>query len=204
MRALPGLLRRAGLRRGRRAAPRGQTLLEFAFAFPVFVLLIVGVMEFAAMFSVMLNVNYASRDAALLAAEVGDSQGADCVILSGVDKSLMAMSNKAEIQEIRIYLADENGDELAADVYTRGGATTCTYGDGTEVTVPYTAQSIAYPDTSRCTIVAGCGPNHPLDTVGVAITFRHGWMTPLPQLVTLPAGGITFTRSNAMRMEPTL
>jgi Flp pilus assembly protein TadG len=184
---------------------RGQSTVEFALIFPVFILLIIGLIEFAVAFGIMLNVNYASRAAALLAAEVGNRTGADCIILEAVDGSLSGVSNKAEIEEVRIFWANANGAEIAANVYVRGGPTTCTFSSGTTVTVPYVSTALGYPESQRCTILAGCGGAHPtLDTIGVLIQFHHSWLTPLPNLVQVPTAGLTFTRSNAMRMEPTL
>jgi Flp pilus assembly protein TadG len=195
----------ADLRRRRRNGERGQSLVEFALIFPIFILLLIGLIEFAVVFSIILNVNYASRDAALMAAEVGDASGADCLILQRMDSALNGATSHDQILSIRIIWADANGNELAADVYTEGGATSCTLGDGSTLTVPYTAGAQNYPETSRCTIVAGCGGAHPgLDTIGVTIEYHHDWITPLPNLVSVPATGLTFTRSNTMRMEPVL
>ena len=72
--------------------------------------------------------------------------------------------------------------------------------------MPYTAGAQNYPEAARCTIVAGCGRRRTprLDTIGVTIEYHHDWITPLPNLVSVPATGLTFTRSNTMRMEPVL
>jgi Flp pilus assembly protein TadG len=192
-------------RRPRRDHESGQSLVEFALVFPIFILLIIGLVEFSVMFSIMLNVNFASRDAALLAAELGDQTGGDCAILAKVDSSMSAITNKDEVQEVRIFQSDANGAELAANVYSRGGSTTCVLPGGVNLTVPYTQQSATYPEAQRCTIVLGCGGSHPtLDTIGVAIEFHHTWLTPLPNLVQVEPFGVTFQRSNAMRMEPEL
>ena len=56
-------------------------MVEFALVFPIFILLIVGLIEFAFAFNALLSVNFASRDAALLAAEAGEDSGSDCVVL---------------------------------------------------------------------------------------------------------------------------
>lgn len=174
--------------------------------FPIVILLFIGLVEFAVTFSIILNVNYASRDAALMAAEVGNDAGGDCVILQTLDTALSGVSNKDEIEEIRIFWADANGNELAANTYTRGGSTVCTFPGGTTISVPYTLQGTAgYPSASRCTVLAGCGGAHTgLDTIGVAIEFHHTWLTPLPNMVQTPPGGVSFTRTNTMRMEPEL
>ena len=197
----------AGWKRGRRRdGERGQSLVEFALIFPFFVLLLIGLIEFAVVFSIILNVNYASRDSALMAAEVGDASGADCLILQRLDSALNGATSHDQILSIRIIWADANGNEILADVYTEGGSTSCILGDGSTLTVPYTAGAQNYPESDRCTIVAGCGGAHAggLDTIGVTIEYHHDWITPLPNLVTVPATGLTFTRSNTMRMEPVL
>ncbi len=192
--------------RRHRDPERGQSLVEFALVFPIFILLFIGLIEFAVLFSVILNVNYASRDAALLAAEVGDAVGGDCVILNTLDTALEGATSRAEIEEVRIYWADKDGVELAANVYTRGGiGTSCTFADGTTISVPYTATALNYPAAQRCSVLSGCGVSHPgLDNIGVAIVFHHEWLTPLPNLVQIPPTGVNFTRSNTMRMEPIL
>ena len=193
------------LGRNRPNRERGQSLVEFALIAPIFLMLVVGLIEFAVAFSVQLNVNYASRDSALLAAEAGSGAGADCIILQAVEKDLGSPSDKTSIQQVRVYWASPNGVEKAANVYSRSGTTSCTLADGTIVTVPYSASSTAYPESSRCTYLAGCGGTHTqLDQIGVSISYQHGWITPVPGMVRLPASGVTITRSNSMRMEPTL
>jgi Flp pilus assembly protein TadG len=193
---------------------RGQSLVEFALIFPIFILLFIGLIEFSVTLSVMLNVNYASRDSALLSAEVGDAAGADCLILQRLDRALGGgAAHHSDIQQVRIFWADSNGTELAANVYSEGGiGTTCTFSDGTTATVPYTVVpgGLNYVGSDRCTVLVGCGTDsqgrsHPvLDTIGVAIFFHHDWLTPLPNLVQVPPNGVTFDRSNSMRMEPVL
>lgn len=194
--------------RRRRHPEKGQSLVEFALVFPIFILLIIGLIEFAVLFSRILNVNYASRDAALIAAEVGDAAGGDCIILDTLDDALEGTTSRSDIEEVRIFWADANGVEKAgeANIYQRGGiGTSCTFATGVTVTVPYTAVSLNYSASERCSILAGCGALHPgPDIIGVAIEFHHDWLTPLPNLVSVPPTGIDFTRSNTMRMEPIL
>ena len=71
----------------RRRARRGQTLVEFALVFPIFITMLFGLIEFGFVFNAVLAVNYAARDGALAAAEAGDAAGADCVILDWVDQA---------------------------------------------------------------------------------------------------------------------
>jgi Flp pilus assembly protein TadG len=187
---------------------RGQALVEFVLIFPIFLLLVIGLIEFGVAFGVQLNVNYASRDAALLAAEAGNGQGADCVILSNIEATIASPSSRTSITQVRVFWSDANGVERAGkvNVYVRSGSTSCTLQDGTVLTVPYSLSGTAgYPEADRCAILAGCPGGHAtVDQIGVTITYRHQWITPLPAMVTLPTGGVTVTRSNAMRMEPIL
>lgn len=201
------LIRRlnVGSRRYRRRASPGQSMVEFMLLLPIFIVLIIGIMEFAVAFNALLAVNFASRDAALLAAEAGSDSGADCIVLSSVEADVGPPANTTWIQQVRIYHSDQQGNELVANVYNRGGSTSCLMVDGTTITVPYTLGVAGYPEADRCDIMAGCGPGHPgVDTIGVSITYSHSWITPLARVVTLSGTGFTFTHSNAMRMEPVL
>lgn len=190
--------RRLGFR-----SARGQSLLEFALIFPIVMILIVGMIEFAFAFNAILSVNFASRDAALLAAEAASTSGSDCVILASIEDDVSVPAKATQIQQVRIFWTDANGTEKAANVYNRTASTTCTFPDGSIITVPYTATLVGYPVSARCGVVAGCGGAHPgLDTIGVAIHYHHNWITGIPAIFSWAA--IDFTRSNAMRMEPIL
>jgi Flp pilus assembly protein TadG len=201
-------VRRSVRHRGEGDDPRGQSLVEFALVGPIFILMVIGVIEFAVAFNALLAVNFASRDAALLAAEAGSDAGADCVVLDSIEDDVMEPANRARISQVRIYWADTNGNPKPGNIhnqYNRGGSTTCTYPDGSTITVPYTLVTANYPETDRCDILAGCDVNHTtVDTIGVSISYFHGWVTPVAGLVSLTGTGFSFTHQNAMRMEPVL
>ncbi len=194
-----------------RASSRGQSLVEFALVFPIFITMTMGLIEFSFAFNASLSIGHASRDAALVAAEAGNDASADCLILRQVERDVSSPSDPARIQEVDIYRADQNGGVFGGqiNVYTRTGSTSCTLTDNTVVTVPYKATSVSYPADTRCNILlgsdGGCAVGHTtVDTIGVKITYRHSWVTPLPGLVSLGGSGATFVQSNAMRMEPVL
>jgi TadE-like protein len=185
---------------------RGQAMAEFGLVLPLFILLVVGLIEFALAFNANLAINFASREATLVAAESGNDSIADCRILESIENSIDNPSDAAGISTVRIYRAGINGNELAANVYQRGGNITCTFWDGIEdqeITVHYTLLQEDYPATDRCNQLQGCD-GVPLDTIGVAINYRHSWATPIAGFVTLSGTGVDFTISNAMRMEPIL
>ncbi len=199
--------------RGRRRRPRkpgdrqaGQSLVEFALVFPIFILLTLFLVEFAFVFSAVLGVNFASRNAALAAAEAGNDPLADCVILQQVEESVGAPGNKANIQSVTIYRTDQSGStRLATLTYTRGGlGTTCTKGTVT-MSVPYSSPSGSYTFDQRCNFLNGCADlgRSQIDTIGIEITYRHTWVTPIRNFG-IAGTGATLTQSNAMRMEPVL
>jgi Flp pilus assembly protein TadG len=210
--------RRVGAERMRRARlgrsrTRGQTLVEFALVFPLFFTMFLGFVEFAFVFNAVLSVNFASRNAALAAAEAGNATGADCVILVSVDKDVSAPANQARITQIDIYRANSNGTPYSpamVTTWTRGGSSLCTYPDGTVVPggVPYTRTLNGYKETNRCSVLAGCPTDitgvHPgVDYVGVRVYYTHPFVTPVKTFVA-SGGSISFDRTNVMRLEPVL
>jgi Flp pilus assembly protein TadG len=191
-----------------RSARSGQTLVEFALIFPIFVTMLMGIIEFSFVFNAVLSVNFASRDAALAAAEAGDGAGADCVILAAVEAAIDRPAVDARIQTVEIYQASPDGDLLGSPtIYARTGSTTCTFIDGSTTTQPYTRTSNGYSVTDRCNILNGCDSSvvgDSVDNIGVRITYTHQWVTPLQNFIGGGPGGITFDRASIMRMEPIL
>lgn len=211
--------RRLGRRRHDRRS--GQSLVEFALIFPIFVTLVMGLIEFAFVFNAMLSVNYAARDAALAAAEAGDALGADCVILKAVDDAIGSPTSDDRIVSVEIFQADAQGGQLGTPTtYTRGGTTNCNL-SGVSFTLDYTLGTNGYRegpvliDGRRCNFLAGCDTDRDtdnvvdsdhltVDNIGVRITYTHQWVTPIRNFIGGGSGGLTFDRSSIMRMEPVL
>lgn len=214
--------RRTQRRPADRSTTGGQSLVEFALVVPIFLLLMMGLIEFAFLMNGLLSINYASRDAALIGAEAGSGLGADCQILEKVEQDISAPASASNITEVQIYWTNSTGQLLdtsgnvtsgagqAVDSYSRTGSTMCTLADGSTRTVPYSLDGVAtYPDSARCNDIGGttegCQPGHPgLDTIAVAITYHDTWRTPLHALLGMLGGGWTVTQSSPMRMEPVL
>ena len=191
----------------RQTRPKGQALVEFALVFPIFFVLLMGLIEFGLVFNAILSINFASRDGSLIAAEAGNSSGADCVILNKVEQGIGAPSSTARVQKVEIYKADKNGNQIGSsvNVYNRTGSKTCTLPDATTMTVPYTLSgSAGYADTSRCNVQGGCGGSGGVDTIGVKVTYLYNWFTPMGSFIGLGISNFTLVQSNAMRMEPVL
>lgn len=191
---------------------RGQALVEFALIFPIFITMVMGIIEFSFVFNALLSIGHATRDAALMGAEAGNSTAADCVILQQIENDVTAPAVAARITRVDIYETDSNGTPVSGlTTYTRTGTTTCLLPTGGTMSVPYKLVSNGYPASPtsiRCNVLAGCPGNTPasptVDTIAVKITYQHTWVTPLANLVSLGGTGTTLVQSNAMRMEPVL
>lgn len=171
--------------------------------------MLVGIIEFSFLFNALLSVNFSARNAALSAAEAGDGVGADCVILDSVEDSITAPAADNRVDQVEIFQARANSTGVtqivgSPTVYRRTGFTTCTFVDGTTLTVPYTRTSDGYTVNDRCNILGGCGAGHPtVDNVGVKVTYTHTYVTPLRNFIG-GTGSLTFDRTSVMRMEPVL
>jgi Flp pilus assembly protein TadG len=186
---------------GRRARPasRGQTLVEFALVFPFFLIIVLAIIEFSFVMNAVLAIDFASRNAALAAAEAGNVGGADCSILKALDGSITAPASTVNITQVQIFKSDSNGKALGpVDVYDLTGAAACTG-------MPYHLVSETYQDTGRCNELAGCAvAGASVDTIGVQISYDYQWHTPLHGILPMPGAGYQLVKSNAMRMEPVL
>ncbi len=210
----------AASRRRAHQRARGQSLVEFALVIPIFIVLLLALIEFGFLFNAVLTANYATRDASLIASEAGSSAGADCVIISKVLDDMRPPVDAADLSQIIIYRAKTSGDpysgtyDNSGNVWVRSGSTDCS-AYGKSANLPYTLLTTNYaegaPDTTagtggRCNFLNGC-PNNTLrtrDAVGVQVTYTYHWLTPLSNFIGLGGGGYTIVRSNEMRMEPIL
>jgi hypothetical protein len=206
----------------RRARSRGQTLVEFALVFPIFIVMLLAIMEFAFVFNAVLSANYATRDASLVAAEAGSNKGADCTIIAKILEDMRAPADSSNISQIIIYRANPAGAPYngsytgSGNVWVRdnSGPTDCTAYGG-PANLPYVMSAGNYAEGlpnlntgvgGRCDYLNGCPNNtdRPRDAVGVQITYNYSWITPLRNFINTGGSGYTIVRSNEMRMEPIL
>jgi hypothetical protein len=186
----------------RRRREGGQSLVEFALVIPIFMTMLISFVEFAFTFNAVLATDFSSRDAALAGAEAGNTAGADCVILQTVESDMHAPVDPTQIQVVEIYRTTSAGTIGAATIWNRTGTTDCRFPDGTVKTLPYTRTQNDYDELSRCNILVGCeDPDRPIDHIGVKVTYRYLWKTPIGQAI---SSWLDVFRSNSMRMEPVL
>jgi len=187
----------------RRREELGQALVEFALVLPLLLLLILGIIEFSFVWNSRNTVQFASRDASMLAAEGGSILGTDCLVLQRIESDIVSPARAVRVEEVMIYWADKNGSQIGSfkNVYDRSGSTACDLG-GSTFSVPYTLTTSGYLEATRCDVLAGCGGAHTgVDTVGVQITYEHQWLTSFARLT---GSGITFAETTATRVEPQL
>jgi len=175
----------------RRSTQAGQSLLEFALAMPIFVMLMMGVVEFGFLYNNILTVQYAARQGVSAAAQAGGVDGADCSILKAVERALTAPIDKSRVSSVVIFESDANGDPMPGKTneYVRVGTLDCS---GSE-TEPYSlVGSEGYPQTERHDALA-----EGLDIVGVRIGYLYAGITPI-------GSGRTWAVSDGatLRMEP--
>jgi hypothetical protein len=188
-------VRRNGLGRsiGRRGRSQegGQGLVEFALALPIFILLLMSMIEYGFLYNNILTVQFAARQGVSAAAEAGANDGADCTILKAIETALTVPIDKTRITFVDIFQSDSNGDPVPGKVnhYTRTGVLDCPG----SVDQPYTLVGAeGYPQTQRReTIAAG------LDIVGVQIGYVYNGITPI-------GSGRSWSVSDgaSLRMEP--
>ena len=144
----------------RRPNSKGQALVEFAFVFPLFMVLLVAVIEYGFLMNATLASSYATRDASLIAAEAGNAAGADCAILKKIEDDINGPSDPANITTVQIYWADPVTGAIKGgnvDTYTRSATPTlsCTVG-GVSFNLDYGASpTLNYLYSSRCNVING-------------------------------------------------
>jgi hypothetical protein len=177
--------------RNGRSAETGQGLVEFALVIPVFLTLLMGVIEFGFLYNNLLTVQFGARQGASAAAQAGGVDGADCSILRAVEQALTPPIDRRRVEFVEIFQSDAAGNVVPGIVnrYVREGTLDCP-GTGTQ---PYTlVGEEGYPQIQRHdALVEG------LDVIGVRIGYQYLGVTPV-------AVGRTWDLADGatLRMEP--
>jgi Flp pilus assembly protein TadG len=186
--------------RRRRSDARGQALVEFSLVIMIFMTLIVSIIEFSFILTTKIGVTNAAQDAVQLASEMGNTADTDLWVLQLVEKDISLPLDKGKIYSVQIFSTDNYGSARnGADTYLRGGSTS---NATNTITVPYSISGTkGYPESARCSTVAVgvCGG---VDYIGVTITYKYTWVTPLPNLAGLGTSPPTFVQTSVSRLEP--
>jgi hypothetical protein len=184
------------LRRGRgREQERGQSLIEFSLIVPIMTLIILGMLEFGFMFDHALTASYATREGARMGAAMANGTtsvpcaNVDAEIVTTVQRVLANPGSRIELKdvsEIRIYRATAAGSEA-------GPVEVWTYDDDAGV---FKKVSGNWPACSRI----NSGAN--LESIGVSVTYRYPFITPLGAAGGLFGGGLVLTDRTVMALNP--
>ena len=220
---LLGRLRGRGCERDQ----RGQGLVEFAALVPVFLLLLLGMLEFGFVFDENLTLEYASREGARvgsalangggdLGCGVGQSPNAATVdpqIMAAVQRVLLSPGSRVELvagmatgTEVRIWKADPISSPPGLptagfiNIWRYTGPNTGPTVDGQRI--GFTQISQAWNPCSRSNGGVG-GP----DSIGVSLTYTYNFQTPLAGILRFlggaSAGTLTMSDQTVMALNPT-
>jgi Flp pilus assembly protein TadG len=195
--------------RGR--STRGQSLVEFAVLVPVFLMILLGMLEYGIMFNRHITIEYSTREGARTGAALANGGGArgcapgqspnaanvDPQIIAATERVLKASGasvNMSLVSQIRIYKAAADGTPVA------GKVNTWTYSAGAGPVVDGEAldyvQSGA-PGWTACSRDNGSTP----ESLGVAVTYRYDMTTPLAGLLGITS--LTINDKTVMALNPT-
>ena len=195
------------LRRRAREGERGATLVEAAFLLPLFFFLVFGILEFGFGFRHYLTVANGTRDGARTATVAGNQTDADYLILQAIQRSMSAMPED-DIDRIVVWHA--SGPEATVPPGCLAGTPQADLGAECNVYAPVdfaladgefdcagpgSAADESWCPTTRKT--ATTGTYGPPDYIGITIEVSYDYITGL-----FPGGGMTFTDTTIMRIEP--
>ena len=170
----------------------GATMVEFAVAVPVLILLIVGLIEFGFGFLDSQAVAGATREGARVGSIFGTDPNADDLILAAVGDSLGDMRGGSELQQVWIFRSNEAGD-----VVDETNTTNKYVPDGAGGWVCLDAAACPWDPATRNTDLSGSIGVVSRDYLGVRVLFDHEWLTGF-----LPFPAPTWTDDTVMLLEP--
>jgi hypothetical protein len=212
---------RHSIGRGREAR-RGQGVVEFTLLVPLFLVLLLGMVELGFAFNHQLTLQYATREGARIGADLVNGGGTlgcasdeslnrgsvDPIIIEAVDRVLTSTGSPiplAQITRIRIFKADSSGkDTLGLDNDWTYTAVPFTLSDGTQVNFrPGVTSWDACSRSNR----AGNTYANAVDSIGVSIFYTYRLTTPLAGALRLIGGSqaasIGMTDVTVMQFNPT-
>jgi hypothetical protein len=201
----------------KRGRERGQSLVEFTIVLPLFVMLLLGMLEFGFMFDQNLTLGYSTREGARVGAALvngggqlgcgtGQSPNAGTVdrqIVAAVQRVLTSPGSAVAVDrvtEIRIYRSTVTGTEVS------GAVNVWTYNPGGGPVVDGAA--LDFSQTSFGWSVCSRSNAPPAQSIGVGIHYRYDFVTALAAITRLATGGsftpsLTISDRTVMQFNPT-
>lgn len=174
----------------RRAASRGQALVETALFFTILMLLVAGATDIATLLSDHLTIVYTAREGARIGSVLGNNATADCAIIGAVQASLGGNPN-ITLTQIIIYKADQNGLPVSInDEEAYAGSTQCDITTNMPTNTP-TINNWPYNLRGNTAFQE--------DSLGVELDYQYTF-----QLNLLGSGSFTSSDHAVAPIEPTL
>jgi TadE-like protein len=199
----------------KRDTERGQGLVEFALLVPLFLLLLLGILEFGFIFDQQITLGYATREGARSGAAFGSGntttmpcQDVDKNIIAAVQRVLKGPGSRVNLTastQIQIFKANSSGG------VTPGTTNVWTYTPGSGPTVDGQALDFSGPGSPSW---SACSPRKtngtvasPPDSIGIGITYTYRFVTPLSAVAGFfgPNGpaSLQITDHTVMALNPT-
>jgi Flp pilus assembly protein TadG len=195
----------------RRSSGRGQGLVEFAMLVPVFMLILLGLLEFGMVFDHTMTITTATREGARNGAAfaAGNTTTLPCAsvdkyIIAAVQRVLKAPGSQIVLRpstQIAIYKSAADGTPQT------GLSNTWTYNlSGAGVVVDGTRLDFV-PGTVNWDACGRLNGGATPDSIGVSVSYQYQFVTPLAAVLGFfgPAGsgGLTVTDHTVMSLNPT-
>jgi hypothetical protein len=169
------------------AKQRGATLIEAAIVLPLFIFLLVSLMEMGIGFKEFLTTDFVVKEGARVGAVAGNDIDADCAIVTTMVATYSA-ADLADLNSIIIWEVNDNGGSTGnQNIWTY-----LTAQDPLDCVLGW-SKSGNWPSSSRGVSVAGG-----LDILGVTIDTNHDWITGIPPW----SGTMEIVRTAIQRLEP--
>ena len=202
----------------RRPASRGQGMVEFTLLVPLFLIMLLGMIELGFAFNHQLTLQYATREGARIGADLVDGTTGSCTpaiaatvdatIIEAVDRILTSTGSPiplSQVSRIRIFKATSTGADSGLDndwIYT---ATLVADVNGTPLNFkPGPTQT--YSACNRSNQVGNTSPSV-VDSLGISISYTYKLTTPLAGALKLIGGSqassIAMTDDTVMQFNPT-
>ena len=204
---------------------RGQGLVEFALVLPVFMLLLLTMLDFGYAFYTNLTIEYATREGARVGAalangggtpvcpDAGPAADVDKLVIAAVERVINSAGIKIDVDPsggggvtgIQIYKA------APATGQSVGTSTTnlWTYSLGAGPTIPGTTTKLDFVETPHkwdvCSRVNSIATS---DALGVSLSYTYAYITPIANVMRLVTPGgdpptIQLNDRTVMRLNPT-
>ena len=198
---------------------RGQSLVEFAFIVPVFMLLLLGMLEFGFAFEHDQTLAYATREGARAGATAGDGSTTypcntttkanfDTPIIAAVERVLTSTGSPidlSQVNSITVYLAKPDGTSTGTENIWLPGAGPSVDGMGNPLgkALDFKQTTLGWPCTARS---VGGSPGT-VDALGVSISYKYQFRTSFGGIVRFMFGNtwssLAMSDRTVMNLNPT-